>query len=64
MALVRSRAKTNSRRVNAEWHRENVMPRYPSLEERIKWHVEHYRECGCRPIPSNIASEIKKRGVS
>ena len=53
-----------SRGINAEWHRENVMPRNPSLEERIEWHIEHSEECGCRPVPAKIAFEIKKRKLS
>jgi hypothetical protein len=50
--------------MNAEWHKKNVMPRNPSLEQRIKWHMKHSKNCGCRPMPQSVAAEIKKRRMS
>jgi hypothetical protein len=47
--------------LNKEWHKANPMPKHPSLEQRIKWHVEHARECQCREIPKSIAKEHKKK---
>ena len=46
-----------------EWHRKNKMPKNPTLDERIKWAVEHAKNCGCRPIPQNLLDEIKKRKI-
>ena len=44
-----------------EWHKKNKMPKNPSLEDRIKWNVEHVKNCGCRSISKKILDEIKKR---
>jgi hypothetical protein len=52
-----------SGRMNAEWHKANVMPQNPSMEERIEWHIGHSEDCGCRPMPSSIAAEVKKRRI-
>jgi hypothetical protein len=51
-------------KINKEWHVKNVMPKNPSLEERIAWHIEHSQNCSCRPIPEKLLSEIKRRGKS
>ncbi len=49
--------------INAEWHKANRMPPKATLEQRIKWHLEHQKACGCREMPAKIAAEIKKRGL-
>jgi len=49
--------------LNEIWHRENPMPNKPTLDQRIKWHLEHKHECGCREIPPRLREEIKKRGL-
>jgi hypothetical protein len=35
-------------KINAEWHKNNKMPKNASLEEKIKWHAGHARNCACR----------------
>ncbi len=50
-------------KINAEWHRANKMPKNPTLDQRIKWHLEHARNCSCRPLAGKILEEIKKRGL-
>ncbi|MDX2045439.1 MAG: hypothetical protein SFU87_01550 [Chitinophagaceae bacterium] len=37
------------------------MPKNPTLEQRIKWHIEQARQCACREIPATIKKEIEKR---
>jgi hypothetical protein len=32
------------------------MPKNATLEERLAWHREHTRECGCRKPPPDIAA--------
>jgi len=49
--------------MNKEWHLKNTMPKNPTIEQRIKWHLEHQKKCSCRPIPEKLAEEIKKRGI-
>jgi hypothetical protein len=52
---------TMKTKINKEWHSNNKMPKNPSMEDRIKWHVEHSKNCTCRSMPIKIAEEIKKR---
>jgi len=37
------------------------MPKNPSLQERIEWHLKHAEKCACRPIPKKLMLEIKNR---
>ena len=48
-------------RINAEWHNTHPMPKNPTVEQRIAWHIEHARECACRPIPAKLREEISRR---
>jgi hypothetical protein len=52
------------RETNREWHANNKMRRNLTLDERIEWHLEHAKHCGCRGIPEAILKEIKRRGQS
>ena len=44
--------------INAEWHERNPMPANASDEQRLAWHREHARECGCRKPPPDIARRL------
>jgi hypothetical protein len=44
--------------MNADWHRAHVLGSGAPMDRRIAWHVEHARECGCRPIPASVQREI------
>lgn len=48
-------------KLNKEWHQQNRMPKNPSLDQRIEWHLEHQKNCSCRPIPVNLIGEIGRR---
>jgi len=48
--------------INAEWHRAHKMPPNAAFEVRAAWHVEHARECGCRPVPAKLAEEMREHG--
>jgi hypothetical protein len=50
-------------KINKEWHQNNLMPKKPTLDQRIAWHLEHSRECSCRVIPPKLLEEIKKRKI-
>jgi len=50
-------------KVNEEWHLANRMPQNPTIDQRIKWHMEHASNCACRPMDGKILEEIKKRGL-
>lgn len=48
-------------KLNREWHSQHPMPRNPTMDERIAWHIEHAKHCMCRKMPDTIEEEIKKR---
>jgi hypothetical protein len=50
-------------KLNKEWHLKNPMPKNPTFEQRLEWHLAHQKNCACRPIPEKLADEIKKRGI-
>jgi hypothetical protein len=50
-------------KINREWHLKNKMPTNPSFEERVHWHIEHQKNCNCRPVPERLLKEMEKRGV-
>jgi hypothetical protein len=50
--------------MDAAWHEAHPMPRRPTLDQRIAWHLAHAVACGCRPIPDKLADEMKARGIT
>lgn len=48
-------------KINAEWHLANKMPKNPTLDQRIEWHMKHVENCQCRKPEGKILEEIKKR---
>ncbi|MEK7595027.1 MAG: NUDIX hydrolase [Patescibacteria group bacterium] len=48
-------------KTNKEWHKENPLPKRPKEAQRIQWHVNHARECGCREIPPKIKIKMAER---
>ncbi|HMS22211.1 MAG TPA: hypothetical protein PKA38_00430 [Candidatus Levybacteria bacterium] len=34
------------------------MPKNPKIEEQIKWHLEHIKNCTCHPIPAKLQKII------
>jgi len=51
-------------RINAEWHRNNRMPKNATTEQRIAWHLEHRKHCDCRPIPKKLLGEMREGSSS
>ena len=37
------------------------MPKNQGIEERVRWYLEHEKECACRPIPDALRKEIEAR---
>ena len=31
------------------------------MQQRINWHIEHQKNCSCRPIPQKILDEINAK---
>src|SRR6185369_6074784 len=48
-------------KINASWHEKNKMPKKATPEQKLQWHVNHFRECGCRDIPEKIKTMMKLR---
>jgi hypothetical protein len=48
-------------KLNKEWHLGNKMPSKATFEERLKWHIEHSKNCACRPMPQVMVEELRKR---
>ena len=51
-------------KINAEWHRENRMPKNPTARQRAEWHHEHALHCGCRAVTPSIAELLKAHGFA
>lgn len=51
-------------RINADWHRAHPMPKNPTDDQRIAWHMEHVKACGCRGIPAGVLALMAKRGIT
>lgn len=49
-------------RLNKSWHERHVMPKNPSIEQRLRWHVAHAKACSCREMPRTILEELRRRG--
>lgn len=48
-------------KINKLWHQKHKMPKNASDKQRIQWHVDHARECACRPIPQSIQKKLLER---
>jgi hypothetical protein len=46
------------KKTNRLWHERHRMPKNPTAQQRIDWHVAHAANCGCRTIPKAIAALI------
>lgn len=55
--------KKQKMKINKEWHQQNKMPKNPTFEEKLKWHLEHQKNCPCRPIPEKLLKKMKERKI-
>ena len=37
------------------------MPKKPTLDQRVDWHLAHSKACGCRGIPESVTAELRRR---
>lgn len=49
--------------INAAWHKAHPIGKNPTKEQRLKWHVAHAKNCGCRSISQKLAAEIRAAGM-
>jgi DNA-3-methyladenine glycosylase I len=47
--------------LNARWHDKHPMPKAPTPTDRVLWHVEHAKACGCRPVPKSLEALVFPR---
>ena len=45
--------------MNKRWHQKHLMPKGATVAQRIAWHVEHQKVCGCRPIPASLRAQME-----
>ena len=50
-------------KINKEWHLQNKMNKNPTFEQRVKWHLEHQKNCPCRQIPEKLLKKMKERKI-
>lgn len=48
-------------KINKEWHLKNKMPKNPTFEQRVEWHLAHQKNCKCRSFPEKLAEEMRKK---
>jgi len=41
-------------KTNRLWHAHNRMPKNPTAQQRIAWHLAHAANCACRPMPKGV----------
>ncbi len=46
------------KKLNREWHLKNMMPKNPTHDQRMRWHVEHSKHCKCHPLSEKLQNEI------
>lgn len=49
--------------INAPWHAAHVLGQGAAIDDRVAWHLEHARECGCREVPRSVRDELARRGI-
>jgi hypothetical protein len=54
------RALMEALNMNARWHRQHPMPKHPTEQARVKWHLAHTKVCGCRDMPDSVAALIRR----
>jgi hypothetical protein len=52
-----------SEKLNKDWHEQHRMPKNPTLDQRVEWHIAHKKACGCREIPESVKEELRKRKI-
>lgn len=50
-------------KINRGWHEKNRMPKNATFEQRVKWHLEHQKNCTCRPIPDKLLQKMNEKKV-
>ncbi|HMG15817.1 MAG TPA: hypothetical protein VK590_10235 [Saprospiraceae bacterium] len=51
-------------KTNKQWHENNRMPKNPTIDQRIEWHLNHQKHCQCRNIPARLLNEMRKLNIN
>ena len=52
-------------KINADWHKANPMPKNPTADQRLDWHLEHLQFCACRTdLPKSVLKTMEERGIA
>jgi hypothetical protein len=46
--------------MNREWHDQHKMPGGATAKQRVEWHLEHTRNCACRPFPKGMLAKLSE----
>jgi mannose-6-phosphate isomerase-like protein (cupin superfamily) len=46
-------------RLNAAWHDTHPMPKKPTTEQRLAWHMAHQKHCSCRRMPAKLLKRVR-----
>lgn len=49
--------------INAAWHAAHRMPKNPTPQQRIDWHLAHAANCACRAPTPGIIELMRKHGI-
>jgi len=49
----------DSKVINAEWHKRHPMPPRATARQRLKWHLDHARACGCRKLTAVMLRKLR-----
>ena len=44
--------------MNRDWHQQHKLPRSATEQQRLQWHLEHCRNCSCRPFPKGLLAKL------
>ena len=44
--------------MNREWHQQHKMPNSATEQQRLEWHLDHTRNCSCRPFPKRLLANL------
>jgi hypothetical protein len=46
--------------MNREWHKQHKMPSGATAEQRVEWHLDHAKNCACRPFPQGLLGKLSE----
>lgn len=50
-------------KINKEWHEKHRMPKNPTRQQRLEWHIAHSKHCTCRVLTDKLKAELKAAGM-